>query len=78
MGNTLGNYLQKLKVVSIQESKKDINFGQALKRHLVDMLDVWFFLGIILFKNTKYNQRLGDLWAKTIVIDKTDPKQGIV
>ena len=44
------------------------------------MFDFWPFgiLGILFIKNTKYNQRLGDLLAKTIVIDTTDKTQGIM
>jgi hypothetical protein len=48
-----------------------ISFGQAFKRHVVDMID-FFFFGIpafITIKNTSDHQRLGDLLAKTIVID---------
>lgn len=77
-GGTLGNLVFDLKVVSIRDNNtSSLTFGQSFKRHLVDILDIWFFglLGILLIKNTKYNQRLGDLWAKTIVIDSTDSEQ---
>jgi uncharacterized RDD family membrane protein YckC len=77
-GGTLGNLVFDLQVVSIRDnSTSSLTFGQSFKRHLVDLLDIWFFglLGILLIKNTKYNQRLGDLWAKTIVIDSTDDQQ---
>lgn len=78
-GTTLGNYLNELQVVSTL-SEPELTFSQSLKRHLLDILDLWPFgiLGILLIKNTRYNQRLGDLWAKTIVIDKNDPLQGRV
>lgn len=61
-----------LEVRSIKNSK--LTFSQSLKRHLLSIFDLWPFgiLGYLLIKNTKYNQRLGDLWAKTIVIDKND------
>jgi len=77
-GGTLGNLVFDLQVVSIRDnSTSSLTFGQSFKRHLVDLLDIWFFglLGILLIKNTKYNQRLGDLWEKTIVIDSTDDQQ---
>jgi len=78
-GVTLGNYLQKLRVISIRGNQTDLTFGQSFKRHLVDMIDFWPFgvFGILFIKNTKYNQRLGDLWAKTIVLDTTDLSQGL-
>lgn len=77
-GGTLGNLVFDLQVVSIKDSNTTgLTFGQSFKRHLLDMLDLWFFglLGILLIKNTKYNQRLGDIWAKTIVIDSKDSTQ---
>lgn len=77
-GGTLGNLVFDLQVVSIRDnSTSSLTVGQSFKRHLVDLLDIWFFglLGILLIKNTKYNQRLGDLWAKTIVIDSADSQQ---
>jgi uncharacterized RDD family membrane protein YckC len=67
-GQTLGKFLLKLKVVT--KSGNSISLWQAIKRHLVDILD-FFFFGIVAFKaikNTPDHQRLGDLWAKTIVI----------
>jgi len=74
VGATIGNTLLKLEAVPINDFKGSLTFGQSVKRHLLDMLDLWPFglLGLILIKNTQYNQRLGDLWAKTIVIDKED------
>ena len=79
-GRTFGNYTQNLTVISLKNSLEKLTIGQSIKRHLVDMFDFWPFgiLGILFIKNTKYNQRLGDLWAKTIVIDTTDKTQGIM
>lgn len=77
-GGTLGNLMFDLKVLSIKDnSTTSLTFGQSFKRHLLDMFDLWFFglFGILLIKNTKYNQRLGDIWAKTIVIDSKDSEQ---
>lgn len=76
-GGTLGNLLFDLKVVSIHPKKTSLTFDQSFKRHLFDILEMWPFgiLGILLIKNTKYNQRLGDIWAKTIVIDTKDKNQ---
>ena len=73
-GQTLGKLILGLRVVT--KNGNPISFGQAFKRHLLDMID-FFFFGVVAFitiKNTPDHQRVGDLWAKTIVIggDKFD------
>ena len=75
---TLGHQLFHLEVRSLDGSK--IDFTQALRRRLLDFIDICF-LGIpaiIAIKNTDQNQRLGDLWAKTRIMKieekKTDVK----
>jgi len=79
IGSTLGNMSLGLKVVPKKDPRKPLSFRQSLKRHLLDMIDLWPFgiIGILTIKNTEYNQRLGDLWGKTIVIDTTDPEEGL-
>jgi uncharacterized RDD family membrane protein YckC len=76
-GSTLGNKSQGLKVVPKINPRKSLTFGQSLKRHLLDIIDLWPFglIGVLTIKNTEYNQRLGDLWAKTVVLDMSDPNQ---
>ena len=76
-GVTLGNRLMNLIAVPKDDPRQDLTFLQSLKRHLLDPIDMWPFglLGILLIKNTEFNQRLGDLWAKTIVLDKSDINQ---
>ncbi|HQZ24827.1 MAG TPA: RDD family protein [Flavobacterium sp.] len=75
-GSTLGNRLLGLKVISIKNpNTTNLTFGQSFKRHFLDTFDAVYFIGLILLKNTKYNQRLGDIWAKTIVIDTEDKEQ---
>jgi len=79
-GATIGNFMSDLKPVSIKDfNNQRLTIGQSIKRHLVDILDIWFFglIGILLIKNTKHNQRLGDIWAKTIVLDTIDKEQGM-
>ena len=78
-GSTLGNRSQGLKVAPKADPRKSLTFGQSLKRHLLDVIDLWPFglLGILTIRNTEYNQRLGDLWAKTVVLDKVDTEQGL-
>jgi uncharacterized RDD family membrane protein YckC len=70
-GATVGNMLVDLKPVSFPGYQQRLTFGQSLKRHLLDPLDMLFFgfIGIITIKNTAMNQRLGDIWAQTVVVD---------
>jgi uncharacterized RDD family membrane protein YckC len=67
-GQTLGKLILGLKVVTINGNP--ISFSHAFKRHLVDMIDFFFFgiVALIVIKNTPDHQRVGDLLAKTIVI----------
>ncbi|MFM9910915.1 MAG: RDD family protein [Chitinophagaceae bacterium] len=73
---TLGHYIFGLRVVSI--ANEGSVFFQSLKRRLADLVEiVWCFglIAIVLVKNTKFNQRLGDILAKTIVVDLNDEEQ---
>ena len=74
-GSTLGHMAFNLKVLTL--NRKEINFIQALKRHLLDPIDIFFYgiPAIIAIKNSDRNQRIGDIWANTIVVDTTDPEQ---
>jgi uncharacterized RDD family membrane protein YckC len=84
-GATLGNLLIGLKPVSIRKSadnltfskiEEKLTFGQSLKRHLLDPIDMFFFglIGVITIKNTDKNQRLGDIWGNTIVVKVIEKK----
>ncbi len=73
LGGTLGHLLFKIKVVSQRE--RQVSFGQIFLRRICDALEISWCFGLFVFfiqKNTKDNQRLGDLVAKTIVIGKYD------
>lgn len=74
-GGTLCHLALKLKVLTIDG--REIGFSQSLKRHLVDPIDFFFFgfPAIIAIKNSDKHQRLGDMLAKTVVIDITDKQQ---
>ncbi len=74
-GATLGHKAFNLLV--LKENRKPIDYVDALKRHLLDPFDffMWAIPAIIAIKNTDKKQRLGDLWAKTIVVDTTDIEQ---
>ena len=70
LGATIGNSLVGLKAIPLNEENRKLTFGESFKRHLLDPIDMFFFgaVGIITIKNTENNQRVGDLWAKTIVV----------
>jgi uncharacterized RDD family membrane protein YckC len=69
-GATIGNSLVGLKAIPKNGTNRKLTFGESFKRHLLDPIDMFFFglVGIITIKNTDLNQRVGDLWAKTIVV----------
>jgi uncharacterized RDD family membrane protein YckC len=69
-GATLGNSIVGLKAIPKNGINRNLTFGESFKRHLVDPIDMFFFglVGIITIKNTDLNQRVGDLWAGTIVV----------
>lgn len=74
-GATLGHQALNLKVLNTD--RKDIDFTQALKRHLLDPVDMFFYgiPAIIAITKSNKHQRLGDMWADTIVVDIKDPEQ---
>lgn len=70
-GATIGNSIVGLKPVSLINHNGELSFSQSIKRHLLDPIDMFPFgiIGILTISNTVKNQRLGDLWAKTVVIN---------
>ncbi len=72
---TLGH--KALNLLVLTENRQDIGLEEAFKRHLLDPIDFFIYAipAIIAIKNTEKKQRLGDLWAKTIVVDTTDVEQ---
>ena len=69
LDSTLGNYIVGLKPVDLETESK-ITFKQSFLRHIMDVIDMFFFgiIAIIIIKNSNESQRLGDLLAKTKVI----------
>ena len=69
LDSTLGNYIAGLKPVDLETESK-INFKQSFLRHILDIIDMFFFglVAIIIIKNSSESQRLGDLLAKTKVV----------
>lgn len=70
LGSTLGKWACDLHVTTL--SGGDISFSQSLRRNVLRMVDFFpFYLtGFITASLTPKRQRLGDLWAKTIVVRK--------
>jgi uncharacterized RDD family membrane protein YckC len=74
-GATLGNQMVGLRPYSINGESRVLSFGQSLKRHLLDFIDLSFFgiTGIIVISKSERHQRIGDIWAETTVIkDETE------
>jgi len=72
-GSTLGNLICGLRPLPKNGVDRKLTLRESLKRHLLDIIDMQIFglIGIISIKNTKLNQRLGDLWAQTMVVRTT-------
>jgi uncharacterized RDD family membrane protein YckC len=70
LGATLGKWACDLRVTT--SSGGTISFGQSLKRNVLRLLDFFpFYLtGFVTASLTPNRQRLGDLWAKTIVVPR--------
>lgn len=74
-GATFGHHSMKLMVLTT--NRRSISFDHAIKRRLLDVIDICIYgiPAIIAIKNSDKHQRLGDMWAKTIVVDTTDKDQ---
>jgi uncharacterized RDD family membrane protein YckC len=73
--STLGHYLVGLRV--IQMTGEDADQLDCIKRRILDPIDFILFgvPAIIAIKHSKYSQRLGDQYAKTIVVDSKMPRE---
>lgn len=71
-GSTLGNGIMNIKPMH-HDGRNKPNLIQSIQRHLLDPIDMFFFglVGYLNMKNSAKKQRLGDLWAKTIVIENS-------
>jgi uncharacterized RDD family membrane protein YckC len=67
-GCTLGKFIFRLRVVSIPNARA--NFSQSLKRNLLRPIDFIFFylIGFVVAMLNPLRQRLGDQWARTVVV----------
>jgi uncharacterized RDD family membrane protein YckC len=70
LGATLGKWVCDLRVTTVRGGS--ISFAQSLKRNVLRMLDFFpmYLTGFVTAALTPNRQRLGDLWAKTIVVSK--------
>jgi uncharacterized RDD family membrane protein YckC len=65
-GKTIGK-----RIMGIQVRRKDFNeagVGLSIARHLFDIIDMMFWVGIIIASSDPYRQRIGDRVARTVVI----------
>ena len=73
LDGTVGHQIFHLKIVTVDN--RPLTFGQVILRRISDALEISWCFGLIAFilvKNTDYNQRLGDIWAKTLVTGKDE------
>jgi uncharacterized RDD family membrane protein YckC len=75
LGSTMGKWACDLRVTTLRGG--DISFSQSLKRNILRMVDFMplYLPGFVAASLTPKRQRLGDLWAKTIVISTKPKKQ---
>ena len=70
-GQSLGKLIFRLEVVHQEGWKASV--GQGIVRHLFDLVDFFPFfglLGVLVASRNSQRQRVGDLVAKTIVVEK--------
>ena len=75
-GQTLGHALAGIKVFSLDGTS--LRVWQVIKRRLADAVEISWCFGLLAFtlvKNTNRHQRLGDIWANTVVLTKDDSIQ---
>lgn len=66
---TLGHQLFDIKVC--QDNYDEIDIGHSFKRRILDIIDFLFFgiPALIAIHNNEKKQRIGDMYAKTVVIE---------
>ena len=78
VGGTMGHLICKIKVES--QTKEQVTLWRTFQRRIMDVLEIAWCFGLIAYllaRNTQYNQRLGDILAKTCVIGKDEILQEI-
>lgn len=70
---TPGYIIAGIKVVSIDGKKlQHIQVGKTRISNALEIIPFFGLIAYILLKHTEKNQRLGDIWAKTLVIAKNE------
>lgn len=64
-GQTIGKRIFKIEVVKVDYSKTTL--ATSIIRHLFDIVDCFFLIGLIVASSNTNKQRVGDLVAKTYV-----------
>ena len=74
-GATFGKWCFDLRVATLNGGK--ISFSQSVKRNVLRLVDFfpWYLTGFIAAKLSPQRQRLGDLWARTIVVSCSEIKR---
>jgi uncharacterized RDD family membrane protein YckC len=67
-GQTIGKRLFKIQVVKNDLTK--ISLADSIIRHLLDAVDCFLLIGLIVAGTNPNKQRIGDLVAKTLVVVK--------
>jgi len=72
-GQTIGKKAVKIRVV--REDGGEINMSQALKRNILRVIDglMGYLVGAFFIWRSDKKQRLGDMWAKTVVVKDLNP-----
>jgi uncharacterized RDD family membrane protein YckC len=65
-GKTIGKRIVKIKVV--KENYSNSSIASSVVRHLFDVIDIIFLVGIFVAAAGQKKQRIGDLVARTIVV----------
>ena len=69
-GRTMGHAIMGIRVVRVDG--KDVDILNTLKRRVLDLVDLSFFglPAFLMVRSEGRGQRLGDIWARTIVVER--------
>lgn len=76
LGATLGNSIVGLRPIPESGEIRKLTFLESFKRHLLDQIDIGSagITAFITINSSSLHQRIGDIWAKTIVVSEKDFK----
>ena len=67
-GQTIGKMALRVRVIRL--NGEPTNIGASFLRHLFDIVDCMFLIGLIIAANNPQHKRIGDMVAGTYVVDK--------